>query len=203
MGWSEDARQVVAGDGEAVLHLFPAAARHARAQGEDGEAVRVGLIEALSGEVDEVVRLTTALYQRGDNAEKLAVLAALPALDRATGSRPAVGDALLTLVRDALRTNDTRLVGRALGPYAATHLDDSAWRQGVVKAIFTGIPLDAVADLERRTDDELRRMVSDFIDERRAAGRDVPVDARRILPTDQSTTATTASTATTTNLGSS
>lgn len=187
MGWSEDARHVVAGDAEAVLALFPAAARHARAQGQDGEAVRVGLLEALPGDVDDVVRLVTLLYRRGDNAEKLAVLVALPALDRATGARAAVGDALLPIVRDALRTNDTRLVGRALGPYAAAHLDDSAWRQGVVKAIFTGIPLDAVADLERRADDELRRMVSDFIDERRAAGREVPADARRIVPANQPT----------------
>ncbi|MEO7270300.1 MAG: EboA domain-containing protein [Knoellia sp.] len=188
MGWSEDARQVVAGDAEAVFNLFPAAARHARAQGEDGEAVRVGLLEAVPGDVDDVVRVATLLYRRGDNDEKLAVLAALPALDRATGARPAIGDALLPIVRDALRTNDTRLVGRALGSYAAAHLDDAAWRQGVVKAIFTGISLDTVANLDRRTDDELRRMVSDFIDERRAAGREVPADAWRIVPQNQSTT---------------
>ncbi|WP_353952368.1 EboA domain-containing protein [Knoellia sp. S7-12] len=187
MGWKDDARHVVANDAEAVLSLFPGAARHARAEGDDGEAVRVELLEAIPGELDDVVRITSTLYSRGDSAEKQAVLAALPSLDRATTARPAVGDALLLLVRDALRTNDTRLVARALGAYAATHLDDAAWRQGVVKAIFMGIPLDTVADLERRTDDELRRMVSDFIDERQAAGRDVPADAQRIVFTDQDT----------------
>lgn len=184
MGWSEDARLVVAADTDAVLSLFPAAARHARAEGRDGEAVRVELIEAVPGDVDDVVRIATTLYQRGDSAEKLAVLSALPALDRPTPRRPEVGDALLSIVRDALRTNDTRLVSGALGPYAAAHLDDAAWRQGVVKAIFMGIPLDAVADLDRRTDDELRRMVGDYVAERRAAGRDVPADAWRIVPAD-------------------
>lgn len=187
MGWSDDARHAVAADGDAVVTLFPAAARHARAEGADGQAVRVGLLAALPGRVDDVVRLVTMLYRRGDSSEKQAVLAALPTLDRATGARPAVGDALLPLVRDALRTNDTRLVEGALGSYAASHLEDAAWRQAVVKAIFTGIPLDTVAGLERRTDEELRRMVRDFIDERTAAGRDVPADVWRVVPTDQST----------------
>ena len=187
MGWTDDARHVVAADADAVLSLFPAAARHARAEGRDGEAVRVELLEAVPGDVDDVVRVATTLYRRGDSAEKHAVLSALPVLDRATSRRAAVGDALLPVVRDALRTNDTRLVGGALGPYAAAHLDAAAWRQGVVKAIFMGITLDVVAGLERRTDDELRRMVGDFVAERRAAGRDVPADAWRILPADQST----------------
>ena len=189
MGWSDDARHAVDADAEAVLGLFPAAARHARAEGRDGEEVRVELLAAVPGGVDDVVRLATTLYRRGDGAEKQAVVAALPSLDRATHGRPAVGDALVPVVRDALRTNDTRLVARALGPYAAAHLDDAAWRQGVVKALFMGIPLDAVAGLERRTDDELRRMVGDYVAERRAAGREVPADAWRIVPPDGDGTA--------------
>jgi uncharacterized protein (DUF2267 family) len=191
MGWSDDARRVVTTEPDAVFGLFPAAARHARAEGRDGEAVRVELLEGVPGDVEVVVRVATTLYRRGDSAEKRAVLSGLTVLDRATTRRPAVGDALLPIVRDALRTNDTRLVAAALGPYAAAHLDEAAWRQGVVKAIFMGIPLDAVADLDRRTDDELRRMVGDFVAERRAAGRDVPDDALRILAADQPTPTTT------------
>lgn len=184
MGWSADARHVAAMSPDAVLSLFPVAARHARAEGRDGEQVRVELLEAVPGDVDEVVRVTTTLYRRGDSGEKKAVLVALPLLDRATDTRPPVGDELVPLVRDALRANETRLVGAALGPYAATHLDQSSWRQGVMKAIFMGLPLSEVADLEARTDDELRRMVRDYVAERRAAGRDVPQDAWLILPAD-------------------
>jgi len=187
MGWSDDARHAVAADPDAVLSLFPAAARHARAEGLDGQEVRVRLLEAVPGGADTVTRVATTLYQRGDTAEKQAVLAALPDLDRPTQTRDAVGERLLPVLRDALRTNDTRLVAAALGPYAAAHLDDAAWRQGVVKAIFMGIDLDAVADLEGRTDDELRRMVRDYVAERRAARREVPADAWRIVPADQST----------------
>ena len=187
MGWSDDARHAVAADADAVLSLFPAAARHARAEGRDGLEVRVELLEAVPGDADAVARVATTLYQRGDSAEKQAVLEALTSLDRPTRTRPGVRDALIPVVRDALRTNDTRLVAAALGPYAAAHLDTAAWRQGVVKAIFMGIDLAAVADLEARTDDELRRMVRDYVAERRAAGREVPTDAWRILPADQST----------------
>ncbi|MFQ6172100.1 EboA domain-containing protein [Oryzobacter sp. R7] len=191
MTWSEDARAAVAADGEAVLLLFPAAARHARAEGRDGEEVRAELLAAVRGGGEHVARIVTTVYQRGDAAEKHAVLTALPGLDRSTSLRDAVGDGLVPVVRDALRTNDTRLVAAALGPYAADHLDDPSWRQGVVKAIFMGIPLDGVADLDERTDDELRRMVRDLADERRAAGREVPADAVRLLTTPAEPTGST------------
>ena len=98
------------------------------------------------------------------------MLLALPALD-APDRAARIGDAALPIVRDALRTNDTRLVAAALGPYAATHLDDDAWRQAVLKVIFMGIPVEQVAGLDRRSDAELARMVRDFAAEREAAGR--------------------------------
>ena len=184
MGWSDDARHVVAVSPDAVLSLFPSAARHARAEGRDGVEVRVELLEAVPGDVDDVVLVATTLYRRGDSAEKQAVLAALPSLDRPTGARPPVGDALVPIVRDALRTNETQLVGTAMGAYAATHLDQASWRQGVMKAVFMGLPLRDVAGLATRSDDELRRMVRDYVAERRAAGREVPPDAWLILPAD-------------------
>jgi hypothetical protein len=108
------------------------------------------------------------------------VLLALPALD-APGRANAIGDAALPIVRDALRTNDTRHVAAARGPYAAGHLDDAAWRQAVLKVIFMGIPVEQVAGLAERSDAELARMVRDFAAEREAAGRVVPPDALTVL----------------------
>ncbi|RDG37462.1 sugar phosphate isomerase [Streptomyces corynorhini] len=112
----------------------------------------------------------TRLYRRGTATERLAVLTALP--DRVPGPEA------LPLTEDALRTNDTRLVAAAVGPYAAAHLDAHAWRHAVLKCLFTGVPLGAVADLERRAhgDAELARMLADFAAERTAAGRPVPAD---------------------------
>ncbi|WP_052437046.1 EboA domain-containing protein [Georgenia sp. SUBG003] len=68
-----------------------------------------------------------------------------------------------------------------MGPYATAHLDDAAWRHGVLKCLFVGVPLAAVDGLETRRDDELVRMVRAFADERTAAGRDFPADGTRLL----------------------
>ncbi|MFD3739579.1 EboA domain-containing protein [Streptomyces sp. NPDC058629] len=117
----------------------------------------------------------TRLYERGTAAERRAVLLSLHRLD--------LGSTALPLVEDALRTNDTRLVAAAVGPYAAAHLDPHAWRHAVLKCLFTGVPVDAVARLDERArgDAELARMLSDFAAERTAAGRDVPVGLRTAL----------------------
>ncbi|WP_329125496.1 EboA domain-containing protein [Streptomyces sp. NBC_01465] len=118
----------------------------------------------------------TRLYQQGTAEERQAVLLALPAL-------PALGPTALPLVEDALRTNDTRIVAAAVGPYAAAHLDPHAWRHAVLKCLFTGVPVDAVAGLPGRAhgDAELARMLRDFASERTAAGRAIPHDLHRVL----------------------
>jgi hypothetical protein len=93
------------------------------------------------------------------------------------------GPEALPLVEDALRTNDTRLVAAAVGPYAARHLDPHGWRHAVLKCLFTGVPVHEVAELPRRAhaDHELARMLGDYADERTAAGRPVPEDLYRVL----------------------
>ncbi|WP_328666867.1 EboA domain-containing protein [Streptomyces sp. NBC_00322] len=128
------------------------------------------LVEARAGSAT-----LTRLYQQGTAAERRAVLLALHHLLE--------GPVALPLVEDALRTNDTRLVAAAVGPYAAEHLDPHAWRHAVLKCLFTGVPVDAVADLDSRAagDDELARMLADYAAERTAAGRAVPPDLNRVL----------------------
>ncbi|MDI6408787.1 MULTISPECIES: EboA domain-containing protein [Streptomyces] len=150
------------------------AERHAQAGHDVVDAARVLLLHAAAPGTDTVVRL----YERGSADERRAVLLALPHLDPPPGTPRA-----LALVEDALRTNDTRLVAAALGPYAATHLDAHQWRQGVLKCLFTGVPVDAVAGLEHRAagDGELARMLTDYARERSAAGRTVPEDLHRVL----------------------
>ncbi|MFF4544700.1 EboA domain-containing protein [Streptomyces sp. NPDC001406] len=77
----------------------------------------------------------------------------------------------------------TRLLVAALGPYAARHPDAHGWRQAVLKCLFTGVPVDAVAGLDERArgDAELARMLADFAAERTAADRPVPRDLPRVL----------------------
>ncbi len=123
------------------------------------------------------------LYHGGAAAERSGVLRGLSVLVSGlpavlTGPVVTVGTAVH---EDALRANDLRLVAAAVGPFAARHLDRHVWRHAVLKCLFAGVPLGAVADLERCADAELVRMVRDFVAERRAAGRPEPLDARRVL----------------------
>lgn len=183
----------VASTPERIAVLLPAVARAvgrgpADPDDPDGmvtprieDQARVALLRAAAQgwNTDALVAEIGALYRHGDADEKRAVLRALDHLD--------VGDAALDLVGDALRGNDTRLIAAALGPYAAEHLDPHSWRHGVLKCLFTGVPLAAVAGIAERSgiaergDAELARMVDGFAAERRAAGRDVPADATWLL----------------------
>jgi hypothetical protein len=177
--WFDAAAERVSADAGAIRRLFPAVGRHCgralldpAADGPHGwtvdDAARVILLTRLPLSGPALTREVGDLYRYGDAAEKRGVLRALHLLD--------LGDEALPLVHDALRTNDTRLIGAALGPYGAAHLDAHAYRHGVLKCVFTGVPLAEVAGLRERRDAELARMFTAFARERVAAGRPVPAD---------------------------
>ncbi|MFJ2022529.1 EboA domain-containing protein [Streptomyces sp. NPDC087897] len=148
---------------------YAAAGRHCGL--EHGDSVRSLLLTEARAPLTSVTRL----YDQGTAAERRAVLLTLHLLD--------LGDTALPLVEDALRTNDTRLIAAAVGPYAADHLDPHAWRHAVLKCLFTEVPVASVARLDERArgDAELVRMLHDFAAERTAAGRPVPEDLRTVL----------------------
>ncbi|MEU5361922.1 EboA domain-containing protein [Streptomyces sp. NPDC005925] len=135
------------------------------------DAARVLILVAARAGLEALSRV----YAQGTADERRAVLHALPHL--------VPGPDALPLVEDALRTNDTRLLAAAVGPYAARHLDAHQWRHAVLKCLFTGVPVAVVADLPRRAhqDAELARMLGDYAAEREAADRTVPDDLYRVL----------------------
>ncbi|PWU46372.1 sugar phosphate isomerase [Micromonospora globispora] len=174
--WLDAALRRVTTEPTAIARLFPAAGRHCgRGPLSDppgwtaDEAARALLLTALPA--DHAVAAET-LYRHGDAAEKRAVLRALPLLP--------IGAAGVPLLHDAIRTNDTRLIAAALGPYAR-HLEQPAWRQAVLKCVFTGVPLAVVDDLDGRADGELAAMLAALAAERHAAGRTMPADATDLL----------------------
>ncbi|MGI5459464.1 EboA domain-containing protein [Streptomyces sp. CA-249302] len=138
---------------------------------EYADAARVLILHAARADTGALGRV----YFQGTAAERRAVLHALPHL--------VPGPDAVPLVEDALRTNDTRLLAAAVGPYAARHLAPHHWRHAVLKCLFTGVPVAEVADLDRRAraDAELARMLGDYAAERTAAGRPVPEDLHRVL----------------------
>jgi len=179
--WLATAVNAIKADARTVRALFPAAARkcgRGPLQSDElpgwtvDEAARVVLLDALPA--DALSAEIGELYRYGDAAEKRAVLRGLDLLPLGAGGLP--------IVRDALRTNDARLVTAAMGPYSAKELDPHAYRHGVLKCVFMGIPLADIAGLDRRVDDELIAMLRSFAAERAAAGRSIPTDVTRLLP---------------------
>ncbi|MEU6572508.1 EboA domain-containing protein [Streptomyces sp. NPDC046805] len=158
------------------LRLAEAGRRCGRAH---ADAARILILHAARADA----AVLTRVYRQGTADERRAVLHALPHL--------VPGPDALPLVEDAVRTNDPRLLAAAVGPYAARHLDGHNWRHAVLKCLFTGVPVDEVADLARRAraDAELARMLGAYAAERTAAGRLVPPDLYRVLALTESATA--------------
>ena len=191
-GWITEGRLAVAAEPARIAELFPAAGRavgrepvspgddplglvHGTADDRAREELLGALLAALPPQ--DAARAVDELYRYGDDAERRGVLRGLGVADPDAEPLVAVG---LELVGDALRTNDPRLVAAAMGRFGARHLDQHAWRHGVLKVLFMGLPLEAVADVDRRADDELARMAAALVAERRAASRPITDDMTRL-----------------------
>ncbi len=181
--WLRETSAAVAADPAALRSKFPMVGRKVgREPLEEGadladvhawtidDAARtLLLIAAGAGAEAELAEL----YRYGDAAERRGVLRALPYLE--------LGDRGLSLVDDAIRTNDTRLIAAALGPYATEHLPDSGYDQAVLKCVFVGVPITPLDGIPRRVTPDGARMLGAFVHERVAAGRDVPAEVWTVI----------------------
>lgn len=176
--WLEGSADTVTAEPDRIRALFPAVGRkvgrgslapednpgdpHAWTVDDAGRALLLAdLGDLVSEELGD-------LYRYGDAAERRGVLRALPYLPVGGGGVP--------LVEDALRTNDTRLIVAALGPYAFARFDDASLSQGILKCVFMGVPISPLEGLEERANPELSRMLADHVHERVAAGRETPAE---------------------------
>jgi hypothetical protein len=183
LAWVREAAAAIEADPAAVRTRFPMAGRKAGrgtldpdANPDDvhawtvDDAARTLLLVALGDGVEAELR---DLYRFGDAAERRGLLRALPYLP--------VDDRVMDIVDDAIRTNDTRLVAAALGPYATEHLDDAAYDQAVLKCVFIGVPIAPLDGLPVRATAETARMLAAFVHERVAAGRDIPAEVWDVI----------------------
>ena len=134
------------------------------------DAARVLLLVA-AGERAEAE--LAELYRFGDAAERRGVLQALAYLN--------IEDRGLALVDDAIRTNDTRLIAAALGPYATKYLSDEQYDQAVLKCVFVGVPITGLDGIPSRVTPDGARMLGAFVHERVAAGRDLPPEVWTVI----------------------
>ncbi len=84
---------------------------------------------------------------------------------------------------EGIRTN-MRAVFEAVAhhnPYPSEQLDEGAWNQMVLKALFIGSPLQPIIGLDRRGNPALARMLCDYAHERWAAHRQVSPELWRCV----------------------
>lgn len=128
------------------------------------------LLAARAAHPAQADSLAGQVFRQGDEAEAGAALRGLALLDE--------GGRLKAHALEAGRTNNKALYSCLLqhNPYPAAFYTDHEFNQLVLKALFLGLPITAVAGLAARANPELSRMCEDYIDERLAAGRGVPGD---------------------------
>jgi len=135
------------------------------------EAARVGLILSRP-DLDEegVVTALESCFQHADEGELCALYRSLAFLPEGERFAWRAGEGCRTNMLTVFEANacDT--------PYPANNLDDVAWRQLVIKALFVGAPLWRVYGLDKRIDDELARMALDLADERSSAHREIQAE---------------------------
>jgi len=118
---------------------------------------------------DELKYIETieTLFLSAEMNEQVALYSALPLLAHsktwtnrcAEGVRSNIGDVL-----ESIMCNN---------PYPSENLDEPAWNQLVLKAIFTEKPIHQIINLDRRSNQNLANTLSDYAHERWAANRQV------------------------------
>lgn len=140
------------------------------------QAARIALVLSWpAGSADAYVATLDQIFQSADLGELVALYQALPVL-------PHPG-AHVRRCAEGVRTNMTD-VFKAIAhgnPYPREHLDEAAWNQMVLKALFVGVPLHPVHGLDERANPRLARMLLDYARERWAAKRAVSPELWRCV----------------------
>lgn len=139
------------------------------------QAGRALLILAWSAHhIDSYTSTVEKLFSAADVGELVALHHVLPLLPHP--------DRFLNQALDGIRSNMTAVFNAIAlhNPYPAEYFSEDAWNQLVLKALFVGSPLHAIAGLDRRTNAKLSRMLSDYAHERWAAGRSVNPELWRV-----------------------
>jgi hypothetical protein len=132
------------------------------------QAARTLLLLSLpQSDSDKYLHALEQLFAAADVGELVALYQALPLLP--------YPEKLRARAAEGVRSNMTAVFNAVAlrNPYPSEYLDNIAWNQMVLKALFVGSPLHLIQDLDRRANPELARMLVDYANERKAANRTV------------------------------
>jgi hypothetical protein len=142
---------------------------------ELGRAILLLAAAETTGDPAKVALAVDDLFRKGEMREQQALLRVLEHLPEP--------DRYVALAADAVRTNVVSVLEAIAcdNPFPSAHVPEPAFNQLVMKCLFNGVALGRVQGLDSRNNPELRRIVGDYVQERRAAGRVVPADVALIL----------------------
>ena len=107
------------------------------------------------------------IFAAADVREAIALYQSLPLLPHP--------EEFKLLAAEGIRSNITSVFNAIalINPYPAKYLDDLAWNQMVLKALFVDSPLLPIYGLRQRNNEQLSQMLIDYARERLAANRKV------------------------------
>jgi hypothetical protein len=140
------------------------------------QAARTLLVLALPKEdAQKYLHILEPVFATADVGELVALYQALPLLP--------YPEKLRIRAAEGVRSNMTSVFNAIAlrNPYPAQYLDNLAWNQMVLKALFVGSSLHLIQGLDFRANRELARMLIDYAHERHSANRSVPAELWRLV----------------------
>jgi len=114
---------------------------------------------------NDYVRTIESLFPTAEMREQVALYSALPVLAYPESWRGRCSEGIRSNIADVLESIMCN------NPYPSENLDEPAWNQLVMKAIFTEKPIHLIVNLDERANQELANILSDYAHERWAAHR--------------------------------
>lgn len=144
---------------------------------DDDQLARLWIISAVQDRwpAEQFARELDTLFNTADVSELVALYRSLALLRDP--------QQFIARVREGARTNmvPVFLAVAHHNSFPAEFFDEEGWNQLVLKAIFNACPLDPITGLDARNNPALSHMLSDYVRERWAAGREVPWDIWRCI----------------------
>jgi hypothetical protein len=129
---------------------------------------RVWLLLHLSvADSNKYIRTIESLFPTAEMYEQVALYSALPVLAYPPLWRARCAEGIRSNIADVLESIMCN------NPYPSENLDEAAWNQLVLKAIFTEKAIHQIINLEERANENLANTLSDYARERWSAGRTV------------------------------
>ena len=115
----------------------------------------------------EYVRVIESLFPTAEMNELTALYSALPVLAYPELWRARCAEGIRNNIADVLASIMCN------NPYPSENLDEPAWNQLVLKAIFTEKPINQIVNIDQRANQSLANTLSDYAHERWAAHREI------------------------------